>query len=71
MHELQGRVCTAVLRRSKYLLLHFDGPGAPTALIHLGMSGRLFLSAAEPEPEWRTHEHWRMRFGKRKKDKHS
>jgi formamidopyrimidine-DNA glycosylase len=50
------------------VLLRFDGPGAPVALVHLGMSGRLFLDVLTPagrEPEWRTHEHWRMRFGRR------
>ncbi|MGE3171896.1 MAG: bifunctional DNA-formamidopyrimidine glycosylase/DNA-(apurinic or apyrimidinic site) lyase [Planctomycetota bacterium] len=68
VRALEGRRCTAIERRSKYLLLHFDGPGAPTALVHLGMSGRFLV---EPRarggvaPEWRLHEHWRMDFGDR------
>ena len=43
VRALVGRRCVSTDRRSKYLLLRFDGPGAPVALIHLGMSGRLFL----------------------------
>lgn len=54
------RTCTAVDRRAKYLLLHFDGDDRPVAIVHLGMSGRLFLDAGDAP--WRLHEHWRMRF---------
>jgi formamidopyrimidine-DNA glycosylase len=62
---LQRRTCTLTSRRSKYLGLHFDGPGAPVALIHLGMSGRLWLEPADSPglARWRDHEHWRMDFG--------
>ena len=68
LHDLVGRRCTTITRRSKYLLLHFDGPSAPVALVHLGMTGRLLvepLANSAPRPEWRRHEHWRMDFGDR------
>jgi formamidopyrimidine-DNA glycosylase len=66
--DLVGRRCTAVTRRSKYLLLHFDGPRAPVALVHLGMTGRFLvepIARRAARPEWRKHEHWRMDFGDR------
>ena len=65
---LVGRRCTAVARRSKYLLVHFDGPGEPVALVHLGMTGRLLvepLARNTERPPWRLHEHWRLDFGDR------
>lgn len=68
LQDLVGRRCTAVARRSKYLLLHFDGPSKPAALVHLGMTGRLLVEPIRrgaPRPEWRRHEHWRMDFGDR------
>ena len=68
LRNLVGRQCTAVSRRSKYLLLHFDGRTEPVALVHLGMTGRFLVEAktrgSEP-PEYRKHEHWRMDFGDR------
>lgn len=55
-----GARFTTIERRSKYLLLGLDS-GA-RLLVHLGMSGRLFLTAldgdAPPAPE--LHEHWRI-----------
>lgn len=68
VHALSGHTCTAVNRRSKYLLLQFDGERPATALLHLGMSGRLFIDVSTPRtapPEFRKHEHWRMDFGDR------
>lgn len=64
---LKGRKCTGFDRRSKYLLMRFDGNGSPTAIVHLGMSGRLWVDEVGrgSEPEWLTHEHWRMRFGEK------
>ena len=62
--RLAGRACTGTSRRSKYLCLHFDGKDEPIAMIHLGMSGRLWVEAEAPT-EWRSHEHWRMDFGDR------
>ncbi|MBX3464311.1 MAG: bifunctional DNA-formamidopyrimidine glycosylase/DNA-(apurinic or apyrimidinic site) lyase [Planctomycetes bacterium] len=65
---LAGRRCTAVARRAKYLLLHFDGDGAPVALVHLGMTGRFLVEPVaprRPRPAWRPHEHWRLDFGDR------
>lgn len=65
VHGLRGRTLVDVGRRSKYLLLRFDGPEAPVAIVHLGMSGRLFVSAANPPPPFERHEHWRIAFGDR------
>jgi formamidopyrimidine-DNA glycosylase len=68
LQDLVGRRCTAVTRRSKYLLIAFDGPGGPHALVHLGMTGRLLVDVVRqggPHPEPRKHEHWRMDFGDR------
>lgn len=66
--DLVGRACTSVARRSKYLLVHFDGVRAPVAIIHLGMTGRLLVEPSVPKaerPAYRKHEHWRMDFGDR------
>jgi formamidopyrimidine-DNA glycosylase len=68
VRALAGKRCTALARRSKYLLLHFDGTGRPVALVHLGMSGRFLVDVVAPRglrPDWRKHEHWRMDFGDR------
>lgn len=68
LQNLVGRRCLAVTRRSKYLLLWFDGPDEPIALVHLGMTGRLIVDPTTPSgkhPEYRRHEHWRMDFGDR------
>lgn len=68
LEGLVSRRCTAVERRSKYLLLQFDGTDAPMALIHLGMTGVLLVDVVKPRarrPEYRKHEHWRMDFGDR------
>lgn len=66
VRALRHRTCTAVDRRSKYLLLRFDGLHQPVAVVHLGMSGRLFVDSAEVEPEYELHEHWRMAFDERR-----
>lgn len=68
VHALVGRRCTSITRRSKYLLLHFDGPERPVALVHLGMTGRMLVEPTKrtaTRPEYRLHEHWRMDFGDR------
>jgi formamidopyrimidine-DNA glycosylase len=68
LQDLVGRRCHAVARRSKYLLLHFDGERQPAALVHLGMTGRFLVEVAAAglgAPEYRLHEHWRMDFGDR------
>ncbi len=72
LRGLCGRRLGAVHRRGKYLILHLepDSPAAPVAalLVHLGMSGRIFLTESpaaegEPaEPAYETHEHWRFRL---------
>jgi len=68
LQGLVGRRCTALERRSKYILARFDGPDAPVAMIHLGMTGRVIVEVTKPRasrPEYRKHEHWRMDFGDR------
>ncbi len=68
IEALAGRRCTGVERRSKYLLLRFDGKDEPVAIVHLGMTGRMLVdvvAARSKAPEWRPHEHWRMDFGDR------
>jgi len=65
IESLVGLSCQSIDRRSKYLLLQFDGSEQPLAIVHLGMSGRLFVDITTSEPEWRRHEHWRMRFDDR------
>lgn len=68
LQALVGRRCTGVGRRSKYLLLAFDGVDTPHALVHLGMTGRMLVDVVRPDgprPEPRKHEHWRMDFGDR------
>lgn len=62
LQQLPGQTLAEVLRRAKYLLL--STANGPTLLVHLGMSGRLFVEPVgqgEP-PERRKHEHWRMRL---------
>ncbi len=75
VRDLEGRRLLEVERRAKYLLLRFSGPGRPVALVHLGMSGRLYVDAVDRRsaragagaggaaaPPWAKHEHWRMEF---------
>ena len=58
---LEGATFRAVRRRAKYLLCDLEAPGQAdrVLLVHLGMSGRLFIDPNAPH-EWRKHEHWRM-----------
>ncbi len=65
VRALEGHRLVDVERRSKYLLLHFAGSGSPCALVHLGMSGRLFVSRTDDDLALQAHEHWRLGFGKR------
>lgn len=53
MRRLDGARVTAVRRRSKYLLI--DTSAGDTLLVHLGMSGRLWISEAAGSA--RPHEH--------------
>ncbi|MEZ5963604.1 MAG: bifunctional DNA-formamidopyrimidine glycosylase/DNA-(apurinic or apyrimidinic site) lyase [Planctomycetota bacterium] len=67
VHALVGRRFAGAARRSKYLLLEFSGTPALSALVHLGMSGRLFVATWDvrrPLPRL-PHEHWRIRLGSR------
>lgn len=61
VHALQSMEIVAVRRRSKYLLIDLRGAQGvdQTAIIHLGMSGRLFVDAELPD-DWQKHEHWRF-----------
>lgn len=64
VQALTGRTLREVTRRAKYLLLRFSGAEAPTALVHLGMSGRLFVTPRTRAPlPFSLHEHWRMTLG--------
>ncbi len=55
---LQGQTIDRVDRRGKYLLLRLSG--GDTVLIHLGMSGRLRVFDALPEPLKHDHVDWRF-----------
>ncbi len=61
VHALQFMEIVAVRRRAKYLLvdLRSSGGSEQTAIVHLGMSGRLFVEAERPD-HWQKHEHWRF-----------
>ena len=66
VRALVGRRCGDVTRRAKYLLLAFEAE--TLLLVHLGMTGRLFVDVVAPgarRPAWRKHEHWRIDFGDR------
>src|SRR3954469_25027120 len=56
--RLLGKICrtariASVARRGKYILLGMQGQGG--VLVHLGMSGRLRLQAADEPREKHTH----------------
>ncbi|KAA3661102.1 MAG: DNA-formamidopyrimidine glycosylase, partial [Calditrichaeota bacterium] len=51
--QLPGRTITDIGRRSKYVLMHLSGD--KTLLVHLGMSGRIVLQAADDD--FRKHDH--------------
>ena len=55
MAELAGRHIDALRRRGKYLIFEC---GSEAFLVHLGMTGQLFVS--DHSPPWQTHEHWRL-----------
>lgn len=63
VQALRGATFQAVRRRAKYLLCDLRAPGQPdrVMLVHLGMSGRLFIDPDAPL-EWRKHEHWRLQL---------
>lgn len=56
VHALVGSEIGEIRRRAKYLLMDV---GPARVLVHLGMSGRLFVDDSLQPPEFRTHEHWR------------
>ena len=45
--RLTGRRIRHVARRAKYLLVHLDGEPDEVLIVHLGMSGRMTLTAAD------------------------
>jgi formamidopyrimidine-DNA glycosylase len=57
MAKLAGSTVLAVRRRSKYLLIDCD---EQQVIVHLGMTGQLFMS--EHSPPWLKHEHWRLQL---------
>jgi formamidopyrimidine-DNA glycosylase len=57
--EVEGRVISGVIRRSKYLLLAVDD--GSTLLIHLGMSGS--LRVIDPAGTWKKHDHVGITLG--------
>lgn len=63
VRALVGATFTGVRRRAKYLLCDLHAPDQPerVLLVHLGMSGRLFIDPKAPD-DWRKHEHWRMQL---------
>jgi formamidopyrimidine-DNA glycosylase len=64
--RVSGRTIRALGRRSKYLLIELDGPGAgQTLVVHLGMSGRLTLVPAEEPEEPHEHVAFYLRSGRR------
>jgi formamidopyrimidine-DNA glycosylase len=60
---VQGRRVTALRRRSKYLLIDFEG--GRTVAVHLGMSGRLTLVPAGTPRELHEHLAFHLRSGRR------
>lgn len=60
IQAMVGCRLVTVARRSKYLVIDCvpAAGDATTVLIHLGMSGRLFIDDVAPL-QWRKHEHWR------------
>src|ERR1700687_2143860 len=46
--QIEGQRILRVARRAKYILIHFEGGGVLIA--HLGMSGRMVVSAAGAPP---------------------
>lgn len=61
-HRLAGARVTALSRRGKYLLFHCAPPDGKTGtlIVHLGMSGRLWLVDATTPPE--KHDHFDLEF---------
>jgi formamidopyrimidine-DNA glycosylase len=58
MAAMVGATLRSIDRRSKYLLFDF---GVEHLLVHLGMSGQLFVGPRGAG--WLKHEHWRIGFG--------
>jgi formamidopyrimidine-DNA glycosylase len=55
IHELEGQVVAAGVRRGKYLLFSSN---KGTLLLHLGMSGSLRVT--DPATPWRKHDHFAL-----------
>ena len=52
---LQGKKCTKLLRRGKYIIIEFSGN--KTAILHLGMSGRIRIYDPKQTFEQQKHDH--------------
>ena len=59
MAELAGLTIRALKRRAKYLILHAEDE---VVLVHLGMTGQLFVS--DDSAPWLDHEHWRLKLSR-------
>lgn len=60
LRAMVGSRVRAVRRRGKWLSIDFAVGGS--ALVHLGMSGRVLVDRDAERDAWQKHEHWRMRF---------
>ena len=58
LEHLTGQTLRTVMRRAKYLLLHFDHG---TLILHLGMSGSLRILPPDTPPQ--AHDHFDLVFG--------
>jgi formamidopyrimidine-DNA glycosylase len=58
-----GRSVETLRRRGKYLLIDLEG--GQTVVVHLGMSGRLTLTAGETPAELHEHVSFQLRSGRR------
>ena len=54
-HKLEGRVCESLTRRGKYIILNFTG--GVSAILHLGMSGRVRIYASDQAFMRQKHDH--------------
>jgi formamidopyrimidine-DNA glycosylase len=59
----EGREIARLRRRAKYLLIDLEG--GQTVVVHLGMSGRLTLTAGDLPPELHEHAVLHLRSGRR------
>ncbi len=58
--ELHQQIVRTVLRRGKYLLIHFDHG---SMILHLGMSGSLRIQPIDSAPQKHDHVEWQLSNG--------